>query len=149
MSYNPTYSTTQSTGTSSGNVTNYENASAIDAIPQARACSVDSSGLIAPIDLSDPASWKAFVGYANVRIPESTTGPIISNGRLKNITTALPVGTALYIDTNGDPTNIAPSVGVNGFVSGDACIFIGVLVANEVTPSEVDIALFTQLIGRL
>lgn len=148
MSFSPSSFNPQ-TATASALVTEYTNASAITAIPQAQACSVNSSGLLTPLDVSSQASWSAFVGYANVRIPTSTLGPVIANGRLQNITTALPVGTPLYIGTDGNPTNIIPSVGVNGFVSGDACIFLGVLVSNEVNPSEVDIALFTQLIATL
>ncbi len=148
MSYSPSSFNPQ-TSTASAVVTDYRNASAITAIPQAQACSVNSSGLLVPLDVSSQASWQAFVGYANVRIPASAIGPIIANGRLQNITTALPVATALYIGTDGNPTNTVPSIGVNGFVSGDMVIFLGVLVPNESNPSEIDIALFTQLVGTL
>ena len=95
------------------------------------------------------SSWQNFVGYANVRIPPSTLGQIIANGRLQNITTSYPVGTALYVDTNGNPTNVIPTYGVNGFAAGDMIIFMGVLVPNEANPSEIDIALFTQMVGVL
>lgn len=148
MSYSPSSFNPQ-IATASALVTTYTNASAITAIPQAQACSVNSSGLLVPMDVSSEASVNSFVGYANVRIPASAAGPIISNGRLQNITTSYPVGTAVYIGTDGNPTNIVPSVGVNGFVAGDYCVFLGVLVANETTPSEIDIALFTQVIGAL
>ena len=149
MSYSPSSFQPQGTGTAEGLATNYTNASAVTAIPQAQAVSVNNSGLIVPLDVSSQASWQAFVGYAKVRIPTSTVGPVIANGRLQNVTTSYPVGTALYIDTNGNPTNIIPSVGVNGFVSGDMVIFMGVLVPNEVNPSELDIAVFTQMVGTL
>lgn len=148
MSYNPSSFNPQ-TSTSSAVVTDYTNASAITAIPQAQACSVNSSGLLVPLDVSSQASWSSFVGYAYIRIPTSSIGQVIANGRLQNITTALPVGTPVYIGKDSNPTNIVPSEGVNGFVSGDAVIFLGVLVANEIIPSEIDISLFTQLIGVL
>lgn len=149
MSFSPYYFDQQGTGTGEAIVSSYTNASGVTAIPQAQACSINSSGLIVPLDVSSRSSWQAFVGYANVRIAASSLGPIIANGRLQNITTSYPVGTALYIDTSGNPTNIVPSVGVNGFVSGDACIFMGILVPNETNPSNIDIALFTQRIGIL
>jgi hypothetical protein len=149
MSYSPVSFDEQGTGTSSGLVTNYTNASAITAIPQGQAVSVNSSGLIVPLDVSSQASWNNFVGYANARIPTSTSGTVIANGRLTNITTAYAVGTALYVDTNGNPTSTIPSVGVNGFVSGDAVIFYGVVVQNQINPSESDIAIFTQMVGTL
>lgn len=147
-SYSPS-SFNPHTSTASAVVTDYTNASAITAIPQAMAVSVNSSGLLAPLDVSSNASWNNFVGYAYVRIPTSSIGPVIANGRLQNITTILPVGTPLYVGTDGNPTNIVPSVGVNGFVSGDMVIFMGVLVPNELNNTEVDIALFTQFVGVL
>lgn len=149
MSYNPLYVGQQSAGSARQLVTDYTNASATVAIPQAQAVSINSSGLIVPLNVSSQASWNNFVGYANVRIPTSSSGPVIANGRLQNITTGLAVGTALYIGKDSNPTSTVPSVGVNSFVSGDAVIFMGVLVNNEANPSEIDIALFTQIIGTL
>jgi hypothetical protein len=148
MSYSPSSFNPQ-TATASALVTDYINASAVTAIPQGQACSINASGLLVPLDVSSQSSWTAFVGYANQRIPASALGPIIVNGRLQNFTTAYPIGTPLYIGTDGNPTNIIPSVGVNGFVSGDMVIFLGVLVPNEQIPSEIDIALYTQFVAVL
>ncbi len=125
------------------------NASAVAAIPQAQAVSANGSGSIGPLDVSSSSSVSNFVGYAISRIPASASGSIISAGRLLNFTTALSVGTPLYIGTDGNPTNIVPSVGVNGFESGDAVFFLGVLVQNQENHASIDIALFTQLIGTL
>lgn len=147
MSYSPIYFGPQARGPSIATITNYTNQSPSAAIPQAQAVSTNLAGLIIPLDVSDPSNYNNFVGYANVRIPANATGEVISNGRLLNFTTILPVGTPLWVDTNGNPTNIVPSIGVNSFESGDAIIFLGVLVANEV--SGVDIALFTQVTGIL
>jgi len=149
MAYSPFAFNPESTGSAEALVTPYTNASAINPIPQAMACSVNSSGQLVPLDVSNQASFQAFVGYANVRIGTSASGPIIANGRLQNFTTSYTAGTPLYIGTDGNPTNIIPSAGVNGFVSGDACIFMGVVVVNETNPSEFDIALFTQVVGEL
>ena len=149
MAYSPFSFNPESLGSARSLVTDYTNASAITAIPQAQACSINSSGLLVPLDVSMQSSWQNFVGYANVRIPPSTLGQIIANGRLQNITTSYPVGTALYVDTNGNPTNVIPTYGVNGFAAGDMIIFMGVLVPNEANPSEIDIALFTQMVGVL
>ena len=149
MSYSPFSFSSESTGTAEALVTDYVNASGATAIPQAQACSINGIGKLVPLDVSSQSSWNNFVGYANIRISASSSGPIISNGRLLNITTAFALGTPLYIGTDGNPTNIVPSVGVNGFVSGDAAIFMGVLVKNQTSPSEKDIALFTQVIGIL
>lgn len=151
MSYSPVSFNPESTGTAEGVSTTYTNASSVTAIPQAMACAVNSAGLIAPLDVSSQASVNNMVGYASSRIPASTAGPVISNGRLKLYTNSnsYALGTPLYIGTDGNPTNIVPSVGVNSFVSGDYCIFLGVIVPNEVNPSEFDISLFTQIVGVL
>lgn len=149
MAYNPASFNPQGTGSAEAVVSNYTNNSSVTAIPQGQACSVDSAGNVEPLDVSNQASWSNFVGYANVRIPTSALGPVIANGRLRNITISYPVGTPLYIGTDGNPTNIAPSDGVNGFVAGDMCIFMGVVVQNELNPSETDIALLTQMIAVL
>lgn len=151
MSFSPFYFNQQGTGTSEGVVTNYTNASAITAIPQAMACSVNSSGLVIPLDVTSQTSVNKMVGYAASRIPVSVAGPIISNGRLQiyTNTNSYALGTPLYVGTDGNPTNIVPSAGVNGFSSGNYVIFMGVLVANEANPSEFDISLFTQVIGVL
>ena len=128
-------------------ITKYTNASVSAAIPQAQAVSSNGSGLLVPLDVSSLASVNNMVGYALSRIPASASGSIISNGRLLNFTTSFAIGTPLWVDTNGNPTNIAPSIGVNGFSSGDYVIFCGVVVANAV--SGADIALFTQITGTL
>ena len=146
ISYNPL---PQISLSSESVITNHTNASVSAAIPQGTACSTNSSGMIIPLDVSNPTNYNAFVGYANVRIPASATGPVISNGRLLNFTTALAAGTPLYIGVNGAPTNIVPSVGVNGFQSGYAVFFLGVLVQNQTNDLDIDIALFTQLVGTL
>jgi hypothetical protein len=149
MSYSPVSYNPQGTGSSTAVVTTYTNASASVAIPQGMAVATNSSGLVVPVDVTSQASVQSMVGYANVRIPTSTAGPVISNGRLQNITTSFTVGNPLWVGVDGNPTNIAPSVGVNGFVSGDFVVFMGVLVENELNPSETDIALFTQVVGTL
>jgi hypothetical protein len=113
------------------------------------ACSINTSGLLVPLNVSSQTSFQAMVGYANFRIPTSALGPVIAGGRLHNITTPYPIGTALYVGTDSNPTNIYPSVGVNGFLSGDAVIFMGVIIPNEINPAAIDIALFTQLVATL
>jgi len=149
MTYSPSFYLPQSTGSSSALITNYTNNSSVTAIPQGQACYVNSSGLLVPIDVSNQSSWSAFVGYANTRIAASATGQIISNGRLQNFTTAYAVGTALYIGSDGNLTSTVPSIGVNGFVSGDMVIFAGVIVPNAINPSNTDISLFSQFISTL
>jgi hypothetical protein len=151
MSYSPISFNPQGTGSAESLNSSYTNNSGITPIPQAMAVSINGSGFLVPTDVSSGASVNNFVGYAYIRIPVSSSGPVIANGRLKlyTNTNSYPIGTPLYIGTDGNPTNIVPSVGVNGFTSGDYCIFMGVLVPNETNPLEFDISLFTEIVAVL
>ena len=151
MSFNPLNVGFHSKGSAVALTTTYVNGSAIDPIPQGTMCSVkDSSGQIIPIDVSSDTSVNSRVGLAESRIPTSSVGPVITNGRLENFTTAYPIGTPLFVGTDGAPTNIVPSIGVNGFLAGYAVIFLGIIVPNEKNPGgSKDIQLMVQFIGDL
>ena len=148
LSYSPLYFSERDAGSSKQIINYYTNASPTTALPQGQALSVNSSGLLVPLDITNQISWSNFVGYAFVRIPTSSEGQVISNGRLVNFTTALAIGTPLYIGLDGNPTATIPSTD-NGFPSGALAIFLGVIVPNELNPSEKDISLFTQFIDVL
>ena len=151
MAYSPFSFNPESTGSAESITTTYTNNSSSTAIPQAMAVAANSAGLLVPLDVTNEASVNNMVGYANVRIAASATGPVISTGRLKLYTNSnsYALGTPLYVGLDANPTNIVPSIGVNGFTSGDYIVFMGVLVPNEVNPSEFDISLFTQIVGAL
>jgi hypothetical protein len=148
MSYSPLYFAPQGGGTSIATVTNYTNAT-ISMIAQGTPVSTNTFGLVAPTDVTSQTSVQALVGYAQVRMPASSSGPVISNGRLENIMTSFAVGDAIYIGLGGTLINQKPDVGVAGFVEGDFVVFVGVLVQNQTNPSLTDIQLFTQTIGEL
>lgn len=148
MSYSPNFRGTQSNGSSRQVITNYTSSSG-SAIPQGMAVYANTSGHILPVDPTNQTSVGAMVGYANIRIPSTASGGVISSGRLENITTSFSVGDALYVGLDGNPINVKPDYGVAGFSVGDSVIFIGVLVNNEFNPAQTDLQLFTQVIGQL
>jgi len=148
MSYNPLFTNTQFKGSSRSVITNFTNGT-LFAIPQGMAVSTDTAGNILPTDVNDQVSVQAMVGYANVRIPAGTVGPVIIDGRLENITTTFVVGDAVYVGTDGNLINYRPDYGVDGFVSGDFVIFVGVIVKNEFSLFQKDLQLFTDVIGQL
>lgn len=149
MSYSPIFFSPQSTGSSQNIVTSYYNNTGL-AIAQGTPVSVNpSDGSIVLTDVTNEASVEAFVGFANVRIPTGTTGPVISMGRLLNIMTSFSVGDPIWIGIGGVLTNVKPNAGSGGFSSGDLVYFCGVLVENQTNPSLTDIQLFPQLIGQL
>jgi len=153
MSYNPIFTGRQSTGSSVSLITNYYNNTGL-AIPQGAPCSTQNDGSIGLTDVTSQASVQAFVGYANVRIPTATLGPIISTGRLENLSGySFSIGDAIYMSVGGSLQNIKP-VDINGnpvapFTSGDSMVFCGVIVKGENNPLNQDLQIFTQNFGIL
>ena len=111
--------------------------------------STNTSGQIEPVDVSDEASVLAIVGITAESIPSAATGNVVNGGRLEDVATGFSVGDALYVGSNGLLTNIKPTEGANGFVSGDFVIFVGVVVKNEFNPSDQDIQLMISVVGQL
>jgi hypothetical protein len=150
MSYNPLYVGSQALGSSVALVTNYTNSTA-SAIPQGVA--VSSTGVadqIAPTDPTSDTSVHAFVGLAQARIPASSSGPVISGGRLEILTGySFSIGNSIWMGLNGVPQSTRPDYGVTGFTSGDWVVFLGVVVQDEANPSDQDLQVIPQLIGQL
>jgi hypothetical protein len=155
MAYSPFSFNPQSTGSSRQLLTNYYNNTG-SAIAQGTPLSVTgTANYITPTDVTSQASVQAFVGYAYVRIPNDSLGPVISGGRLQNLQGySFSLGDAIYmsvlgtylqdtkpVDSSGNP--VAP------FVSGNIMIFAGVIVQNETNPSLQDLQILTQVLGVL
>jgi len=105
----------------------------------------DSSGGMTTINVST-ITEKRVMGVASQSISNGSFGTVIISGQLENITTSFLVGETLYIDKTGALSNTIPSVGVGGFVSGDALIKAGDLVINSTTPSQKDFVIKFELI---
>ena len=148
MSYNPLTTGRQGNTSARQTITNYQNGSG-STIAQGAPVSTNGSGQLVLTDVSSQASVQAFVGYANTSIPNTAFGPVISNGRLENISTAFSIGDAIYIGLGGTLINVKPDYGVAGFAAGDFVVFVGCLVKNEFNPSFTDLQLFTQTICKL
>jgi hypothetical protein len=153
MTYSPFYFSQQGTGSSRQLLTNYYNNTGL-AIPQGSPCSTQTDGSIAPTDVTSQTSVQAFVGYAYVRIPNASSGSVISGGRLQNLTGyVFSVGDAIYISVGGSLQNIKPvdSGGnpVAPFTSGDYMVFCGVIVRNETNNTQQDLQILTQVLGAL
>lgn len=154
MSYNPLYVGSQALGSSVALVTNYFNNSGI-AFPQGSPLSATgTSNFVALTDVTSQASVQAFVGYAQFRIPNASLGPVISGGRLENLSGySFSIGNPIYFSVGGSLQNTSP-VDSNGnpispFVSGNYLVFAGCIVQNELNPSLQDLQILTQVIGVL
>lgn len=151
MTYSPFFFSQQSTASSTGIVSNYTNNSGT-AIPQGTpVSSTGTQDMIAPTDVTSQASVSAFVGIAQFRIPGNANGPVISNGRLLNLslTYGFAIGQAIWIGLSGTIQNTRPDDGVTGFGPGDFVYYVGIIVQNETNSLQQDLVIIPQLIGQL
>lgn len=151
MSYSPNFvnNTANVSVTSSRKVaSNYTNGSG-GTLPKGSPVSTLSSGLVTTIDVSSQASVDAFVGLFNQSTPNTASGQVIDSGRLEDITTSFLVGDPIYVSKTGILSNVIPSAGVGGFVSGDFVVFLGVIVINEFDNLKKDLKILIEKPGRL
>jgi hypothetical protein len=110
---------------------------------------VDNDGRLTLIDVSDEDSVVALAGVTSASIANNSSGPVALAGRIENITTSFAHGDYLYVSKTGGLTNVLPSIGNAGFLEGDAIIRVGVIVRNSTTPSQKDLLVKMQLVGKL
>lgn len=148
MSYSPNFRGSQGKGSSRSLSTNFQNASG-GTLAQSTPASVNSSGQLVGVDVSSDTSVGAIVGLCGADIPNAATGPVVDSGRLENVVLGFSVGDAIYISKAGFLTNVKPSLGVGGFITGDFIIFVGVVVKNEFNALQKDIQLMIENIGQI
>lgn len=152
MSYSPIYrgSTNSATSRSSRSLsTNYQNGSGGTLI-QCTPVACNASGQLIAVDPSNEATIMQFIGVCGESIPNAASGSVYDGGRLENVSIGFSVGDAIYLSKAGFLTNVKPSEGVGGFVSGDFVVFIGLVVKNEFNALQKDLKLMIDTkIGRL
>jgi len=148
MTYSPNFRGTTGKGSSRQLVTNYQNGTGLTLV-QGTPVSINVSGQIVAVDVSDPLSVAKLVGFCAEDILSAAIGKVIDSGRLENVTIGYSVGSALWISKAGFLINVAPDYGVNGFAAGDFIVFVGVVVENEFNPADKDIKISLDKIGIL
>jgi len=101
------------------------------------------------IDVTDEASANAIAGLIKANIANAEVGDIVNSGVIEDITTSATIGDIMYVSKSGDLTNIKPSIGVNGFITGDWVIRVGVIAKNNDNAILKDILVNIQIIGEL
>jgi hypothetical protein len=150
MSYAPQFSGSTATVPSSGTATDYTNSSG-STITTATPVSSNTSGQIAPTDVSSEASVLSWVGLASTNISNTALGQVASDGRITNIPSGLgfATGDPIWIGVGGTLTNIKPDLTASGWHTGYWVCFVGVVVKNQFNGSQQDIQLLRQVIGQL
>lgn len=110
---------------------------------------LDISGQIQAVNPSVEPDVMALIGVAKDSVANGALVGIATSGRLENVTVPGSLGDSLYLSKTGKLTNIKPSVGVNGFVSGDFVVFIGISVKNQTNPLQTDLMINIRVVGQL
>ena len=109
----------------------------------------NTSGELSLVNVSVEASSYSVLGLVVANILDTQKGNIIFNGKLTDVTTSAVFGDTLFVSKTGTLTNVKPTLGVGGFVSGDFVIRVGVVVKNDLDPAKKDIIIQIQLNGQL
>jgi hypothetical protein len=118
-------------------------------IPALMPVRLNSSGQLEIINVSDDNSVLSIVGITEMAIPDWTQGAVITQGKLANVSVKFNFGDYIYVSKTGRLTNKYPVVGIDGFISGDFVIRVGVIAKNDVHPLQKDIFITIQIVGQL
>ena len=110
---------------------------------------INASGELDFIDVSIESQASGAAGVVSQNILDGASGPVITSGKVSDITTSAAFGDLMYIDKTGILTNIKPSIGVNSFISGDFVVSIGVIAKNADNPINKDLVIMVDIVGQL
>jgi len=117
-------------------------------IAQATPVKLTETGM-ALIDVSVEADIDAIAGVTKAAVTDPGQGEIVPGGIIENISTTFNVGDAVYISKTGELTNQKPTLGLNGFQSGDFMVRIGSIAKNTSNPLLKDLLVLIQIGGQL
>lgn len=143
MSYKP-YNTLKASGLEA----KFQNGAG-SPIPKATPVRKTSLGSIAFIDVSIESDVLGLIGVTSAVIADSSTGAVITAGRIENVTISATFGDPVYIAKDGSLTNVKPEIDVGGFVAGDFVVRIATVSKNETNPLQKDLVLEIMLVGQL
>lgn len=109
----------------------------------------DTNGDMDVVDVSVEAESLAIVGITKTSVPDATTGAMVTNGRLENVTGTFVFGDVIYVSKTGGLTSTKPDIGVDGFLAGDWVIKLGVVTKSQINPLNKDLIIQIQLMGQL
>jgi len=118
-------------------------------ILKATPTSVNSSGDMDLVDVSNESQVRSCIGLTTNSVDDGNYGFITTKGVLKNISTFMPFGSVVYIAKNGSLTNSKPTQGIDGFVTGDFSVKVGVIVKDRDNPLQKNLVVDVQVVEQL
>lgn len=127
---------------------NYENNSGTTIFKGTPVCQ-KGTGVIDFINVSSESDVFGFIGVVSFNIPNASSGPVVTSGRIENVSVFGSFGDPLYVSKTGGLTTTKPEIGVGGFLALDFVLRVGIITKNETNPVLKDIVLDVQLVGQL
>lgn len=144
MTYNPNASGTPQISRSTSRIAlNNSGSSLAKFLP----VKIIASG-ISTVNPSLEGDIDSFAGLTRTLINNGNQGEVVNSGIIEDTGVAFAVGDVIYLSKSGGVTNVKPSIGVGGFVSGDFIVRLGVITQNA-NPSLRDAIIFIQFLGQL
>jgi hypothetical protein len=110
---------------------------------------VNSDGEMDEIDPSVEAEALSTIGVVKANTADSASGVVVLSGILEDVSTAIAVGSPVFLSKTGGITDVEPDIGSGGFEEGDFVIKIGTIMENSSNPSLKDLHVNIQLVGQL
>lgn len=110
---------------------------------------INSAGTLDFVNVAVEDEALNATGVASASIPNGSSGEFLSSGKIEDITTTADFGDLLFIDKTGSLTNTKPTLGENGFVSGDFVVAVGVVAKNQSNPLLKDLIINIDIQGQL
>jgi hypothetical protein len=119
-------------------------------IPALSPVSLDSStGGLKITNVTSESDANTFQGITSAAILNNTSGPVVVSGAIPNISTAIAVGSPIFLSKPSGFTSTEPDYGVGTFAAGDWIIKVGALAQNPTNPSQIDLIVNSDIRGRL
>lgn len=111
--------------------------------------SVNSSGQVIPLDVSDELKVKRFLGINLSSVTTGSEAAIVTSGRIVDVATSLTLGEVVYVSKAGGLTNVTPDLGVGSFVEGDFVVIAGRISQNPDNVLKKDFIVAVSIVGQL
>lgn len=110
--------------------------------------SVNSSGDATTVNVSDLTSAHMTSGITTAGVSSLALATIVTAGKL-TIVSGVSLGTPVFVSKTGGLTQDYPTIGIDGFVSGDFVIKVGVPTKNQSDATKIDLLVNIHLVGQL
>jgi len=110
---------------------------------------INTSGELDFVNPAVEADSIGTIAVAQVSILNGLSGAVVAGGKVEDVTVTASLGDVVYVSKIGGLTNQKPSIGIDGFVSGDIVIQVGVIAKNEASPSLKDLIVNIDIVGQL